>query len=234
MREVIARIVDGSRFSEFKPKYGPQLVCCFAKIHGIPVGILGNNGPLFSESAQKGTQFIHLCNQIDTPLLFLHNITGFMVGTKYEHGGIIKHGSLMINAVSNSGVPAISIIVGASYGAGNYAMCGRAYHPRFLFSWPNSKCSVMGENQLAGVLDIVLRKAAQQSGIKLDEKVAQMRKNMFIGAVKQQSDVYYTSSRMVDDGIIDPRDTRTIVGFCLSVCYNREVKGKNFSGVSRM
>ena len=163
-REVIARIVDGSRFSEFKPLYGTTLVCGWAHIHGYPVGILANNGVLFSESANKGAQFIQLCNQIDVPLLFLQNITGFMVGKKYEQEGIIKNGAKLINAVSNRTVPAITIMTGASYGAGNYAMCGRAYEPRFLFTWPNHRIAVMGGKQLAGVLEIIQREAAGQEG----------------------------------------------------------------------
>ncbi|KAL6055091.1 methylcrotonoyl-CoA carboxylase [Balamuthia mandrillaris] len=234
VREIIARVVDGSRISEFKPLYGSTLVTCFARIHGFPVGILASNGVLFSESACKGTQFIDLCNQRSTPLIFMHNITGFMVGKKYEEGGIIKHGSKFINAVSNSGVPHISLILGASYGAGNYGMCGRAYNPRFLFSWPHSKCSVMGPEQLTGVMDIVQREAARKSGRTLDEEVAQRRKEMFAKLVEEQSDAYYTSSRLIDDGIIDPRDTRTVLGFCLSVIYSAEVKGDNHGGVSRM
>jgi len=230
----VARIVDGSRIAEFKPLYGSTLVTCFAKIHGIPIGILANNGVLFSESANKGTQFIQLCNQSHTPLLYIHNITGFMVGKKYEQGGIIKHGSEMINAVSNSGVPAITIIVGSSYGAGNYGMCGRAYKPRFLFSWPNSKCSVMGPDQLSGVLDLVMK---QQFGGKMTKEMAEMaeaRKAAFKKQVEEESSAYYTTSRMIDDGIIDPRDTRNVLGFCLSVIYTAELKGGNLYGVSRM
>eukprot|EP01114_Cavostelium_apophysatum_P013006 TRINITY_DN3061_c0_g1_i2.p1 TRINITY_DN3061_c0_g1~~TRINITY_DN3061_c0_g1_i2.p1 ORF type:complete len:544 (+),score=79.24 TRINITY_DN3061_c0_g1_i2:64-1632(+) len=234
MKEVIARIVDGSRFSEFKPLYGSTLVTGFARIHGIPVGILGNNGVLFSESANKGAQFIHLCNQSNTPLIFLQNITGFMVGTKYEQNGIIKHGAHLINAVSNSGVPAITILVGASYGAGNYGMAGRSYHPRFLFSWPNSKCSVMGPEQLSGVLDIVMRQSLGANISKEVEQAAAARKAALKKQIVEESDVYYTSSRCIDDGIIDPRDTRNVLGFCLSVIYSNEIKGANFHGVSRL
>lgn len=233
-REVIARIVDGSRFSEFKPLYGSTLVCCEARIHGILIGILANNGVLFSDSSNKGTQFIQLCNQRNIPLLFLQNITGFMVGKEYEKGGIIKHGSLMINAVSNSTVPAITIVIGASFGAGNYAMCGRSYHPRFLFSYPNSKCSVMGEEQLGGVMDIIMRQGAKKAGIQLNEKMVNARKQQFIETVKKHNDVYYTSSKGIDDGIIDPRDTRSILGICLSVIHNEEIKGDPFAGVSRL
>lgn len=233
-REVIARIVDGSRFSEFKPLYGATLVCCEAKIFGYPVGILSNNGVLFSDSSCKGTQFIQLCNQRDLPLLFLQNITGFMVGKDYERGGIIKHGSLLINSVSNSTVPAITIVMGASYGAGNYAMMGRAYHPRFLFSYPNSKCSVMGEEQLAGVMEIVMKESSQKAGLKINEKILNQRKQIFIEQVKKHNDVYYTSSKAIDDGIIDPRDTRNVLAICLSVVHIKEFKGTNFGGVSRL
>ena len=233
-RELIARIVDGSRFCEFKPKYGTTLICCEAKLYGITIGILSNNGVLFSDSSNKGTQFIQLCNQRNIPLLFLQNITGFMVGKEYERGGIIKHGAQFINAVSNSTVPAITIVIGSSYGAGNYAMMGRSYHPRFLFSYPNSKCSVMGEEQLAGVMDLILRKNLKSSGMKIDEKMINKRKQAFIDSVKKHSDVYYTSSKAIDDGIIDPRDTRQILGICLSAIFSEKVEGNSFSGVSRL
>ncbi|KAF9088027.1 hypothetical protein BGX27_002808 [Mortierella sp. AM989] len=232
--EVIIRLVDGSRFTQFKPLYGPNLICGWATIHGIPVGILANNNVIFPPEANKATQFIQLCNMRSTPLLYLHNITGFMVGKKYEEEGIIKAGARFINAVSNSEVPCISIMMGASYGAGNYAMSGRAYNPRFLFSWPNSKCSVMGAEQLTGVLDIVMRDSAKKSGKVIDEEMAKASMGMFQAMVESESDVYWTSSRCIDDGVIDPRETRTILGFCLSVCYNTEVKGGNLYGVSRM
>ena len=164
VREVIGRITDGSRFEEFKPLYGKTLVCGWASIHGFPVGIIGNNGVLFSDSSQKAAQFIQLCNKIDTPLVFLQNITGYMVGRQYEHGGIVKHGSQMINAVSNSAVPHITVILGASYGAGNYGMSGRAYDTRFAFTWPSAKISIMGPKQLAGVMSIVRRGGARAAG----------------------------------------------------------------------
>ncbi|KAG0250232.1 hypothetical protein DFQ27_009501 [Actinomortierella ambigua] len=232
--EVILRIVDGSRFTQFKPLYGPNLICGWATIHGIPVGILANNNVIFPPEANKATQFIQLCNMRDTPILYLHNITGFMVGKKYEEEGIIKAGARFINAVSNSQVPAITIVMGASYGAGNYAMAGRAYNPRFLFSYPNSRCSVMGAEQLTGVLDIVMRDSAAKAGRKIDEEKAKVASSMFQAMVEAESDVYWTSSRCIDDGIIDPRETRTVLGFCLNVCYNTEVKGGNQYGVSRM
>ncbi|KAL1927381.1 hypothetical protein VTP01DRAFT_4010 [Rhizomucor pusillus] len=232
--EVIIRLVDGSRFTPFKPNYGVNLVCGWAFIQGIPVGILANNNVIFTQEANKATQFIQLCNIKNTPLLYLQNITGFMVGKQYEEEGIIKAGSRFINAVSNSTVPAITIMMGASYGAGNYAMCGRAYEPRFLFSWPNSKCSVMGAEQLSGVLDLVMRQGAARAGKKINEEQAAQTKALFQASVEAESDVYYTSSRLLDDGIIDPRDTRTIIGFCLAAIYNNEVKGGNIYGVSRM
>lgn len=234
IRQVISRLVDGSRFAEFKPLYGETLICGFSQIHGFPIGIIGNNGVLFSEAAQKGSQFIHLCNQRHTPLLFLQNITGFMVGSSYERGGIIKYGAQMINAVSNSLVPAITIVIGASYGAGNYAMCGRAYQPRFLFSWPNSKCSVMGPDQLAGVMEIVARQSALRSGREIDLDVLQAQQNLLKQTVEAEGSVYYTSSRCIDDGIIDPRDTRSVVGFCLSIVHGVPVIGANHVGVARL
>jgi acetyl-CoA carboxylase carboxyltransferase component len=232
-REVIARIVDGSRFSEFKPLYGSTLVCGWAHLHGFPVGILANNGVLLSESAQKGAQFIELCNQSDVPLLFLQNITGFMVGKKVEQEGIIKHGAKLINAVSNSKVPAITIMTGASYGAGNYAMCGRAYAPRFLFTWPNHRIAVMGGKQLAGVLDIIQRDAAAKRGDTVDEQKLNVMKAMTEAMIDKESDPYFATARMWDDGIIDPRDTRTVVAIALSAAYSRPFEGSTSWGVYR-
>ncbi|EIE82164.1 hypothetical protein RO3G_06869 [Rhizopus delemar RA 99-880] len=228
--EVIIRIVDGSRFTVFKPNYGVNLVCGWAFIHGIPVGILANNNVIFNQEANKATQFVQLCNTKNTPLIFMQNITGFMVGKRYEEEGIVKAGSQFINAISNSKVPAITIMMGASYGAGNYAMHGRAYEPRFLFSWPNSKCSVMGAEQLTGVLDIVTRQSAARSKQKIDEELLNQRKALFQASVEAESDAYYTSSRLLDDGIIDPRDTRNVLGFCLSVVYSNNVEGGNLHG----
>ena len=231
--EVINRIVDGSRFSEFKPLYGKTMICGWAHIHGYPIGILANNGTIFSESANKGTQFIELCNQIDVPLLYLQNTTGFIVGKKYEQEGIIKNGAKLINAVSNSTVPAMTIMTGASYGAGNYGMCGRAYQPRFLFTWPNHKIAVMGGKQLAGVLDIIQREAAIKKGIEIDEQKLQTSKTMTEKMIDSQSTAMYATSRVWDDGIIDPRDTRTILAICLSASYNREFEGTTSWGVFR-
>ncbi len=232
-REVIARIVDGSRFSEFKPLYGSTLVCGWAHLHGFPVGILANNGVLLSESSQKGAQFIELCNQSDVPLLFLQNITGFMVGKKVEQEGIIKHGAKLINAVSNSKVPAITIMTGASYGAGNYAMSGRAYAPRFLFTWPNHRIAVMGGKQLAGVLDIIQRDAAAKRGETVDEQKLNVMKAMTEAMIDKESDPYFATARMWDDGIIDPRDTRTVVAIALSAAYSRAFEGTTSWGVFR-
>jgi len=232
-REVIARIVDGSRFSEFKPLYGSTLVCGWAHLHGFPVGILANNGVLLSESSQKGAQFIELCNQSDVPLLFLQNITGFMVGKKVEQEGIIKHGAKLINAVSNSTVPAITIMTGASYGAGNYAMCGRAYEPRFLFTWPNHRIAVMGGKQLAGVLDIIQRESAQKRNEAVDEDRLNVMKQMVEGQIDFESNAFYATARLWDDGVIDPRDTRTVIGISLSAAYNAPVVGTTSWGVFR-
>jgi acetyl-CoA carboxylase carboxyltransferase component len=233
VREVIARLVDGSRFSEFKPLYGATLVCGWAFVHGYPVGILANNGVLFSESANKGAQFIQLCNQSDVPLLFLQNIHGFMVGKKYEQEGIIKNGAKLINAVSNSTVPAITIMIGASYGAGNYAMMGRAYDPRFLFSWPSHRIGVMGGKQLAGVLDIIQRKAAEKKGELVDEQKLSMMKLMVEHQIESESDPFFATARLWDDGIIDPRDTRDVIGICLSAAHTRQVSGTTSWGVFR-
>jgi acetyl-CoA carboxylase carboxyltransferase component len=232
-REVIARIVDDSRFSEFKALYGSTLVCGWAHIHGFPVGILANNGILFSESAQKGAQFIQLCNQSSTPLLFLQNITGFMVGKKVELEVIIKLGAKLLIAVSNSKVPAITIMTGASYGAGNYGMSGRAYSPRFLFTWPNHRIAVMGGKQLAGVLDIIQREAAAKRGEAVDEQKLGVMKQMTEQMIDKESDPYFASARLWDDGIIDPRDTRTVIAISLSAAYSAPFEGTTSWGVFR-
>lgn len=234
-REVIARVVDGSDFDEFKPLYGTSLVTGWARVHGYPVGILANSrGVLFSEESQKAAQFIQLANQVDTPLLFLHNTTGYMVGKDYEQGGIIKHGAMMINAVSNSTVPHISILMGASYGAGHYGMCGRAYDPRFLFAWPSAKSAVMGPQQLAGVLSIVARQAAANRGQEYSEENDAAMRAMVENQIEAESLPMFLSGMLYDDGIIDPRDTRTVLGMCLSVIHNTPVKGADGFGVFRM
>jgi len=229
----LARIVDDSRFSEFKPRYGSTLVCGWAHVHGFPIGVLANHGVLESKAANKGAQFIELCNQRNVPLVFLQNTTGFMVGGQVEREGIIKHGAKMINAVSNSTVPAITIMTGASYGAGNYAMSGRAYRPRFLFTWPNHRIAVMGGKQLAGVLDIIKRGAAAKKGVEVDEAMLGGAKMLMENAIEQQSTALYASARLWDDGIIDPRDTRTVLGISLSAASNAPVEGTMRYGVFR-
>ncbi len=234
VREVIARIVDGSRFEEFKPTYGTTLVTGWAHLHGYPIGILGNNGILFSDSSEKAAQFIQLCNQIDVPLLFLQNITGYMVGTQYERGGIIKDGAKMINAVSNSTVPMFTVMIGSSYGAGNYGMCGRAYDPRFLFTWPNHKIAVMGPEQLAGVMSIVRRGAAERAGQTYDEAEDKAVRAMVEQQIEAESNAFYATARVWDDGVIDPRDTRTVLGIALSAAFNNVVRGTERFGVFRM
>jgi acetyl-CoA carboxylase carboxyltransferase component len=230
-REVIGRVVDGSDFDEFKPAYGPSLVTGWARVHGYPVGILANaQGVLFSAESQKAAQFIQLANQVEVPLLFLHNTTGYMVGPEYEQGGIIKHGAMMINAVSNSAVPHISILLGASYGAGHYGMCGRAYDPRFLFSWPSARSAVMGPRELAGVISIVARAAAQASGRGFDEDADAAMRAALERQVEAESLPMFLSGRLYDDGVIDPRDTRTVVGLCLSAIHSGPVTGTRFDG----
>ncbi len=234
MREVIARIVDGSYFEEFKPLYGPTLVCGWASVHGYPLGILANNGALFSESSEKAAQFIQLCNQIDVPLLFLHNITGYIVGTDFEQGGITKNGSKMINAVANSTVPHITVIVGASYGAGNYGMSGRAYGTRFTYIWPFAKIAVMGPKQMAGVMSIVGRGAAMRRGIAFDEAADAKRAAVAEYWAEERSKGLFATSRVSDDGMIDPRDTRAVIAMSLSACYNNKVEGTKEFGTWRM
>lgn len=234
-REVIARIVDGSDFDEFKAMYGSSLVTGWATLHGYPLGILANaRGVLFSEESQKATQFIQLANRSNTPLLFLHNTTGYMVGKAYEEGGMIKHGSMMINAVSNSKVPHISLLIGASYGAGHYGMCGRAYDPRFLFAWPSAKSAVMGGAQLAGVLSIVSRAAAQARGQEVDEAADAALRAAVEAQIEAESLPMFLSGRLYDDGVIDPRDTRTVLGMCLSAIANGPIEGTSNFGVFRM
>ncbi|MDT4959365.1 MAG: acyl-CoA carboxylase subunit beta [Pseudonocardiales bacterium] len=234
-REVIARIVDASDFDEFKPLYGSSLVTGWAMLHGYPVGILANaRGVLFSEEAQKAAQFIQLANRADTPLIFLQNTTGYMVGKEYEQAGIIKHGALMINAVSNSTVPHLTVTMGASYGAGNYGMCGRAYDPRFLFTWPNAKSAVMGPAQLAGVLSIVARQAAEGRGQVYDEDADAKMREYVEAQIEAESLAAFLSGRLYDDGIIDPRDTRTVLGIALSAIHTAPVEGATGYGVFRL
>ncbi|GAA3736291.1 acetyl-CoA carboxylase carboxyltransferase component [Spinactinospora alkalitolerans] len=234
-REVIARVVDGSDFDEFKPAYGPSLVTGWAALHGHPVGVLANaQGVLFSAESQKAAQFIQLANSSATPLVFLHNTTGYMVGRDYEQGGIVKHGAMMINAVSNSRVPHLSVLMGASYGAGHYGMCGRAYDPRFLFSWPSAKSAVMGPQQLAGVLSIVARQSAEAKGRPYDEEQDAAMRAAVEEQIEAESLPMFLSGRIYDDGVIDPRDTRTVLGLCLSAVHNAPVEGADGFGVFRM
>jgi len=234
VREILARVLDGSRFEEFKESYGPQLVCGWASVGGYPIGIVANNGILFSPEAQKGAQFIQLCNRTDTPILFVQNITGFMVGTRYEQGGIIKDGAKLINAVSNSAVPHLTLMVGASYGAGNYAMAGRAYDPRFVFTWPNHRIAVMGPKQLAGVLSIVRRNAAEAAGRPFDEAADEELRQATEAQIEEESTALYATGRLWDDGIIDPRDTRTVLGITLSAVHSNVIQGTTRYGVFRM
>jgi acetyl-CoA carboxylase carboxyltransferase component len=233
VHEVIAHITDGSKFEEFKAKYGTTLVTGWARIHGFLVGILGNNGVLISEAANKGAQFIHLCNQQNIPLLFLQNITGFMVGRTYEEQGIIRNGAKLINAVSNSTVPAITVMIGGSYGAGNYAMSGRAYDPRFVFTWPNHRIAVMGGQQLAGVMDIIKREAAARAGVAIDEEKQTIAKKMLEEQIEKESDPYFATARLWDDGIIDPRETRTVLAIALMAAHQRPFAGTMEWGVFR-
>jgi acetyl-CoA carboxylase carboxyltransferase component len=234
VREVLARVLDGSRFDEFKPLYGGNLVTGWGSVHGYAVGVLGNNGVLFSEDAQKGAQFIQLCNQRDIPLLFLQNITGFMVGAEYERGGIIKNGAKLINAVANSEVPHVTLMIGASYGAGNYGMAGRAYRPRFVFSYPSHRIAVMGPRQLAGVMEIVASASARARGEAWDEDRAASFRDGYEQQVEDESTALNATSRGWDDGIIDPRDTRTVLGLAMSAVHSGEVRGARGFGVFRM
>jgi acetyl-CoA carboxylase carboxyltransferase component len=234
VREVIGRITDGSRFEEFKPLYGRTLVCGWGSIHGFAVGILGSNGVLFSDSSQKAAQFIQLCNKIDTPLVFLQHITGYMVGARYEREGIVKHGSQMINAVANSTVPHLTVILGASYGAGNYGMGGRAYDTRFVFTWPTAKISIMGPTQLAGVMSIVRRGAARAAGRAFDETEDAQLCAAVRDRAERESLALHATGRVADDGIIDPRDTRTVLGIALSAVHSNDVRGTDRFGVFRL
>lgn len=234
MREVIARIVDGSRFEEFKQDYGSTLVCGWASIYGYPVGILGNNGVLFPDSAEKGAHFIQLCNQIAVPLLFLHNITGFMVGRDYERRGIVKKGAQLLNAIANSTVPHLTLITGASYGAGNFGMSGRAFDNRFTFLWPTAKIAVMGPKQIAGVMSIVRRTKAERAGEPFDEAADRELVRNMEEVQEAESLGLNATGAISDDGIIDPRDTRHVLGLCLSVTHNAPIQGTDRYAVFRL
>ncbi len=235
-RDVLARVVDDSDIDEFKPLYGTSLVTAWARIHGYPVGVLANaRGVLFSEESEKAAQFIQLANSSNTPLVFLQNTTGYMVGKTYEQDGIIKDGAKMINAVSNSTVPHLTLVIGASYGAGNYGMCGRAFGPRLLFSWPHAKSAVMGPAQLAGVLSLVGRQSAASRGQAYDEDADAQMRALVEAQIEAESLALANSGRVYDDGIIDPRDTRTVLGICLSVVHRTEPRGvRGGFGVFRM
>ena len=234
IREIIARLVDGSRFSEFKQKYGPTLVCGFAHWHGHRVGILGNNGILFGESALKGAHFIQLCGQRKIPLIFLQNITGFMVGKQYESQGIAKHGAKMVTAVSTVSVPKFTVVIGGSFGAGNYGMCGRAYAPRFLWMWPNARISVMGGEQAAGVLTTVKQEALKNKNSPLlKEKEIEELQRPILEKYEREGSPLYSTARLWDDGIIDPAQTRDVVGLGLAASLNRTIKKSHF-GIFRM
>ena len=235
-REVAARIVDSSSLLDFKPAYGITMVCLQAKIYGMPVGILCNNGPIDPNGATKAAQFIQLCDQSNIPLVFLQNITGYMVGIEYEQAGMIKHGAKMIQAVTNARVPRITIMIGASFGAGNYGMCGQGYDPDFVFSWPNIQIGVMGGEQAAKTMSEVFRASAARKGIEVDEEQIAAQEATVIAHYDRQSDAFYTSGRMLDDGLIDPRDTRKVLGMTLQTCWearNRTVHPNTF-GVARM
>ena len=234
-REVLARVVDGSRFDEYKERWGTSLVTGWASIHGYPVGILANaRGVLFNAEAKKATEFILLANESDTPLVFLHNTTGYMVGRDYEQAGIVKDGAKMINAVANSTVPHFSVIMGASYGAGNYGMCGRAYGPRFLFTWPGAKVAVMGAEQLAGVLSIVARQSAASADRPFDEDADRHQTQSTRDQIERESHAFFLTGKVYDDGVIDPRDTRTVLGIALSAAHSAPVAGRRGFGVFRM
>lgn len=233
IREIIARVVDGSEFDEFKALFGTTLVCGFARLYGYPIGIIANNGILFSESAQKGSHFIELCCQRKIPLVFLQNITGFMVGSKYEASGIAKHGAKMVTAVANANVPKFTIIVGGSFGAGNYAMCGRAYAPRFLWAWPNARISVMGGEQAANVLAQITREKYAKQGKEWSLEEEEQFKTQMRSQYETQGNPYYASARLWDDGVIAPQDTRKILGLGLSAALNAPIEDTRF-GVFRM
>ena len=233
IRELIARLVDGSRFDEFKSQYGTTLVCGFAHIFGMPVGVIANNGVLFSESAVKGAHFVELCSQRRTPLIFLQNITGFMVGRKYEADGIAKHGAKLVTAVATSAVPKVTMLVGGSFGAGNYGMCGRAYQPRFLWTWPTSRISVMGGAQAAGVLATVKRDSIERKGGSWSADEEEAFKRPTLEMFEEQSHPLYASARLWDDGIIDPRKTRETLALSLSAALNAPIEQTRF-GLFRM
>ena len=233
VREVIARVVDASEFDEFKALFGTTLVCGFARLHGMPVGIIANNGILFSESAQKGAHFVELCCQRKIPLIFLQNITGFMVGKQYEAGGIARHGAKLVTAVACAKVPKLTVLIGGSFGAGNYGMCGRAYEPRFLFMWPNARISVMGGEQASGVLAQLKKDQKAKAGEDWSAEEEEAFRAPIRETYERQGHPYYSSARLWDDGVIDPADTRMVLGLALSACLNAPIEDTSF-GVFRM
>ena len=235
VRELLARVVDGSDFSEFKPRYGVNTVCCQAAVYGHACGMIGNNGPIDPAGATKAAQFMQLCDQAGLPVLYFSNTTGYMVGREYEHNGMIKHGSKMIQAVSNISVPRITLYIGASFGAGNYGMCGLGYDPDFLFTWPSAITGVMGGEQAALTMDQVMRMGAERRGQAVDEEALLAQREQLIRYFDAQSDAFYTSGRMLDQGMIDPRDTRKVLGFAIETCLegrHREVKANSY-GIAR-
>jgi geranyl-CoA carboxylase beta subunit len=236
LREVVARVVDGSEILDFKPRYGVSTVCLQAEVYGHAVGILGNNGPIDPDGATKAAQFLQLCDQANIPMVFLQNTTGYMVGTAYERGGMIKHGSKMIQAVTNLSVPRLTLMIGASYGAGNYGMCGRGYNPDFLYTWPNASTGVMGGDQAATTMSIVMEGVARSQGVEVDRERLAQQEQMLTDHFDSQSSGFYTSGRMLDDGMIDPRDTRRTLGFLLDTVWesrHRTVTTNSF-GIARM
>ena len=236
VREVIARFVDGSDWLDFKPDYGPHTICGNAAIEGHAVGIIGNNGPIDTAGAVKAAQFIQLCDQAGTPILFLQNTTGYIVGTDAERGGIVKHGSKMIQAVTNAAVPKLTLHIGASFGAGNYGMCGRAFDPRFIFAWPNNKISVMGGEQAAKVMTIIAEEGAKRAGREPDRAALDKIAQQIVSTYDAESTAFYATARLWDDGLIDPRDTRRVLALCLAVCREasaRQLRPNSF-GVARM
>ncbi|HVP15260.1 MAG TPA: carboxyl transferase domain-containing protein, partial [Terriglobales bacterium] len=233
VRELIARLVDGSRFHEFKARYGTTLVTGFAHLHGVPVGILANQGVLFSESALKATQFIELAVQRRTPLLFLQNISGYIVGKQYEHGGIAKDGAKMVHAVANAAVPRLTVVIGGSFGAGNYGMCGRAYDPRFLFTWPNSRIGVMGGEQAASVLAQVKQAQREAEGRPMSDEEVRAFKQPILDQYEEEGSPYYSTARLWDDGIIDPAETRNVLALALTATMQAPIPETRF-GVFRM
>jgi acetyl-CoA carboxylase carboxyltransferase component len=234
VREIIARLVDGSKFREFKARYGTTLVCGFSRLGGYPVGILANNGILFGESARKGAHFIELCTQRGIPLLFLQNITGFMVGREYEAGGIARDGAKLVHAVANAAVPKLTVIIGGSFGAGNYGMCGRAYNPRFLWMWPNARISVMGGEQAAEVMLTIKQDQLARSGEPtLDTAAQDELKAPILEKYEQEGNPFYASARLWDDGILDPAETRRVLALALAVCLKAPTEPTRY-GVFRM